>query len=115
MRISVSDCQIDDDSFCMYRTDHKIPVEPRVLDLILYLLRNRERVVSKRELIASVWGGVVVGASALARCVCLARHALNAPGSIRTAHTRGYQWMAPITTAMTARNDVGRSFGAGGT
>jgi DNA-binding winged helix-turn-helix (wHTH) protein len=35
-----------------------VPVEPKVLDLLHYLIRNREHVVSKDDLIANVWGDV---------------------------------------------------------
>ena len=37
-----------------------VPVEPQVFDLLVYLIENRERVVSKDDLIASVWSGRVV-------------------------------------------------------
>ncbi len=37
-----------------------ITVEPQVFDLLVYLVQNRDRVVSKDDLIASVWGGRIV-------------------------------------------------------
>ena len=37
-----------------------VAVEPQVFDLLLYLLRNRDRVVSKDDLLAGVWGGRIV-------------------------------------------------------
>ena len=40
-----------------------IPIEPQVFDLLVYLVKNRDHVVSKDDLIASVWGGRVVSDS----------------------------------------------------
>ena len=37
-----------------------VPIEPQVFDLVVYLVENRDRVVSKDDLIASVWGGRIV-------------------------------------------------------
>ena len=42
-----------------------IPIEPQVFDLLVYLIENRDRVVSKDDLIASVWGGRIVSDSTL--------------------------------------------------
>jgi DNA-binding winged helix-turn-helix (wHTH) protein len=54
-----------------------VPVEPKVLDFLTYMVRNRHRVVSKDELIDAVWMGRIVSDSALATCVCSARAALG--------------------------------------
>jgi DNA-binding winged helix-turn-helix (wHTH) protein len=40
-----------------------VPIEPHVFDLLVYLIQNRDRVVSKDDLIASVWGGRIVSRS----------------------------------------------------
>ena len=42
------------------RGSEPIAVEPQVLDLLIYLVQSRDRVVSKDDLIASVWGGRIV-------------------------------------------------------
>ena len=42
------------------RDREMVAVEPQVFDLLLYLIRNRDRVVSRDDLIAEVWGGRVV-------------------------------------------------------
>ncbi len=44
----------------LLRGEERIDVEPQVLDALIYLLQNRNRVVSKDDLIASVWGGRIV-------------------------------------------------------
>ena len=42
-----------------------VSIEPQVFDLLVYLIENRDRVVSKDDLIASVWGGRIVSDSTL--------------------------------------------------
>src|SRR5712672_3637813 len=54
-----------------------VPVEPQVLDLLQYLIRNRDHVVSKDELIAAVWNGRIVSESALSRRITAVRHAVE--------------------------------------
>ena len=74
-----------------------LQLQPRVFDLILYLVRNRERVVSKDELLEQLWPGVVVVEGALQRAISLARSVLrNACGNdcIRTHARKGYRFVA---------------------
>lgn len=47
---------LDTDRRELKRSGELIPLEPQVFDLLVYLVQNRERVVSKDDLIASVWG-----------------------------------------------------------
>ena len=51
---------LDADRRELRRGSDLIAVEPQVFDLLLFLVQNRERVVSKDDLIASVWGGRIV-------------------------------------------------------
>ncbi|MGA8958538.1 MAG: transcriptional regulator, partial [Pseudolabrys sp.] len=57
-----------------------IPIEPQVFDLLVYLIENRDRVVSKDDLIASVWGGRIVSDSTLDSRINRARKALGDSG-----------------------------------
>ena len=69
-------------------------LQPRVFDLLVYLARNRERVVPKDELLDSVWPGVVVTDGSLQRAVSVARSVLakaGAPDAIRTLARQGYR------------------------
>ena len=83
-----------------------VPLQPKVLELLLYLIRNRDRVVSKRELLDSVWADAVVAEGALTRAVNLARRAVGDAGReqrvIRTYPRRGYRFCA----AVEARREV---------
>ena len=58
-----------------------ISLEPQVFDLLVYLVRNRDRVVSKDDLIDSVWGGRIVSDSALTSRLNAARKAVNDNGA----------------------------------
>ena len=58
-----------------------VAVEPQVFDLLVFLLENRDRVVSKDDLIASVWGGRIVSESTLTSRINAARKAVGDSGS----------------------------------
>src|SRR3979411_3008831 len=57
-----------------------VAVEPQVFDLLVYLVENRDRVVSKDDLIASVWGGRIVSDSTLTTRLHAARKAVGDSG-----------------------------------
>jgi DNA-binding winged helix-turn-helix (wHTH) protein len=59
------DHTLDADRRELRRGAERIAVEPQVFDLLIYLVENRDRVVSKDDLIASVWGGRIVSDSTL--------------------------------------------------
>ena len=65
MQFSFADHMLDSDRRELPRGSELIPVEPQVFDVLVYLLQNRDRVVSKDDLIASVWGGRIVSDSTL--------------------------------------------------
>ena len=77
-----------------------VPMEPQVFDLLLYLVRNRERLVSKDDLIADVWNGRIVSESTLASRINAARRALGDDGKqqrfIRTAARRGIRFVGEV-------------------
>ncbi|MGH6739028.1 MAG: winged helix-turn-helix domain-containing protein, partial [Bradyrhizobium sp.] len=57
-----------------------VAVEPQVFDLLVFLLENRDRVVSKDDLIANVWRGRIVSDSTLASRINAVRRALGDTG-----------------------------------
>jgi TolB-like protein len=77
-----------------------IAVEPQVFDLLLYLVENRDRVVSKNDLIATVWGGRIVSDSTLDSRINAARRALGDSGKeqrlIRTAARKGLRFVGEV-------------------
>jgi DNA-binding winged helix-turn-helix (wHTH) protein len=88
----LEDVEIDEGCFELRRNGVVVPVEPRVLEFILYLVRHRPRLVSKHELLDQVWSEALVVDSVLTRCACLARQALGRHELIRTVYGRGYRW-----------------------
>ena len=79
-----------------------IAVEPQVFDLLVYLVQNRDRVVSKDDLIASVWGGRIVSESTLTSRINAARKAIGDSGKeqrlIRTIARKGFRFVGDVQT-----------------
>jgi len=100
--------ELDTELFELRRNGKSSPLEPQVFDLLLYLIRNRDRIVSRRELFDELWAGKVVTESTLSSRVKAARKALgDSAGSQRyigTLHRRGYRFVAAVeeTPSVTA-------------
>ncbi len=89
--------ELDRDRRALRLEGREIPLQPRVFDLLLYLVEQRDRVVSKDELLETLWPGVIVTESSLQRAVSLARAALQQGGlgeAIRNYARRGYRFLA---------------------
>ena len=78
-----------------------VALEPQVFDLLVYLVRNRGRVVSKDDLIQGVWGGRSVSDSALTTRLNAARKAVNDSGAaqcvIRTVQRKGVRFIGEVS------------------
>ena len=78
----------------------QIALEPQVFDLLVYLLQNRERVVGKDDLLASVWGGRIVSDATLDSRIAAARRAVGDSGGaqtlIRTFARKGVRFIAEV-------------------
>lgn len=103
--VRFDDFVLDADRFELRRNDTVVHVEPKVFDVLEYLIRHRHRVVSKHELLDAIWGGRFVNESALTTRLKAARRALGDDGStqrtIRTVHGRGYQFVGHVDEAAT--------------
>ena len=92
--------EIDARLYVLRCAGEPLKLEPRVLDVLVYLLRARDRIVSKDELIAQVWQGQVITDAALTHCLAKARKAVNDDGDrqlvIKTQHGRGYRFIAEV-------------------
>lgn len=100
MQYRFGNFELDARTYELRRHGAPLRVEPRVLDLLLFLIRNRDRVVSREELLDSIWKEKFIGEAALTRCVMEARKAIAVEGDedpIRTVHRRGYRFVAPVT------------------
>jgi TolB-like protein len=76
------------------------PLEPQVFALLAHLVENRDRLVSREELLEKVWDGRVVSDAAIASRIKSARRALGDDGAtqrfIRTLHRQGFRFVAPV-------------------
>src|SRR3984893_1356451 len=95
------DHTLDTDRRELRRGSKPIAVEPQVFDLLLYLLQNRDHVVSKDDLIASVWGGRIVSDSTLTSRINAARKAVGDSGEdqklIRTIPRKGFRFVGIVS------------------
>lgn len=92
------DFELDETRFELRRAGEPVAVQRRVMDLLVYLVKNRERVATREEIFAAVWPGVVVSSAALGQAVMEARRALGEHGEewIQTVRGRGFRFVAPV-------------------
>jgi len=90
----------DPETWRLSRDGEEIHLEPVVLELLIYLIQNRERLVTRHELMDTVWGDTVISESALTKAVARLRKALDddsaAPRYLETVRTRGYRFVAEV-------------------
>ena len=91
---------LDADRYELRRGDDVVAVEPQVLDVLLHLVRNRSRVVSRDDLIAGVWDGRIVSDSTLSSRISAVRCAIGDDGGqqrlVRTLPRKGYRFIAAV-------------------
>ena len=100
MRFLFGDHVLDTARRELRRGGERIELEPQVFDLLVYLLQNRERVVSKDDLLASVWGGRIVSDATLDSRIAAARRAVGDSGAaqtlIRTFARKGVRFVGEV-------------------
>jgi len=93
---------LDTDRRELRRGSEAVAIEPQVFDLLVYLVENRDRVVSKDDLIASVWAGRIVSDSTLTTRINAVRRAVGDTGDeqrlIRTFARKGLRFVADVQT-----------------
>lgn len=84
------------------RAGEMIHVEPQVYDLLVHLVKNHDRVVSKDELFDTIWNGRIVSEAALSSRINAARKAVGDDGDgqklIKTIHRRGFRFVGTVQT-----------------
>jgi len=102
LQFSFADHTLDIERRELRRGDASIALEPQVFDLLAYLVQSHDRVVSKDDLIASVWRGRIVSDATLSSRIYAARKALGDSGDqqklIRTIARKGLRFVAPVST-----------------
>src|SRR5262245_23827985 len=94
------DYALDTDRRELRRGDVLLSVEPKVFDLLVHLIGNRERVISKDDLIGAIWNGRIVSESTLASCINVARNAIGDSGEhqrlIKTLPRKGFRFVGEV-------------------
>jgi DNA-binding winged helix-turn-helix (wHTH) protein/tetratricopeptide (TPR) repeat protein len=108
-----ANCELDTEGFELRRDGVAESVEPQVFEVLAYLLAHRDRVVSREELLAQVWGHAYVSDTALTSRLRDARRAVGDSGSaqrlIRTIRGRGYRFVGDVAERDGAAGGTGAS------
>jgi TolB-like protein/DNA-binding winged helix-turn-helix (wHTH) protein/Tfp pilus assembly protein PilF len=119
-----NDYELDPSCFELRHQGHAETIEPQVYALLLYLVQNRHRLVTRTELNRAIWSGRIVADSTLNSCIKAARRSVGDNGNdqvlIRTFPRLGYRFIAEVTEchsgrspSRSARDDVDRIVAAG--
>ena len=95
-----ADVEVREREFTVLKAGKVLAIEPKAFRVLLFLLRNPQRLISKEELLNSLWGDAAVTQGSLTRCIWLLRRLLE--DDVREAHyietvtTVGYRWLCPV-------------------
>lgn len=96
----VGDYEFDTDRRALCLSGTPLRLEPKVCDLLMYLIQRRNQIVSREELYAQLWPEQDVSEAALSYCIAEARKAVGDNGRaqrmIKTVHGHGYSFIAPV-------------------
>ena len=96
-------CILDEERYELCRAGTVVAIEPRVFQVLLYLIQHQDCVVTRDELLEHCWPGTFVSESALTRCLARVRKAVGdhrgGPPLIKTVHGQGYRFVAPLLAA----------------
>lgn len=96
-----NDFQLDPSNFSLHKIGKSVAIEPQVFNLIIYLIENRTRLVTRDEIFENLWSDRDVLDATLSNHIKLARSILGDDGKsqniIRTIRGRGYQFIAEVS------------------
>lgn len=102
MIFAFSDFRLDTDRQELERNGQPVSIQPQVFDLLVFLIENRDRVVTKDEVINSVWGGRAISDGTLNARLNAARRAVRDSGEaqaiIKTMPRKGFRFVAEATS-----------------
>src|ERR1700704_6538588 len=105
-----SDVEVREREFSLLKAGKVLAVEPKAFHVLLVLLRHPQKLISKEELLNSVWGDTAVAEGSLTRCIWLLRRLLgddvNQPRYIETVATVGYRLVCKVEVAEVASEDL---------
>src|SRR5947209_2881127 len=105
-----SDVEVREHEFSLLKAGKVLAVEPKAFRVLLLLLRNPQKLISKEELLNAVWGGTAVTEGSLTRCIWLLRRQLgddiNEPRFIETVATVGYRFVCRVEVSEDGSGDL---------
>lgn len=110
MIFAINNCTIDTAAYEIRRDGKVVPVEPQVFDLLVLLLENSGRLVTKDEIIERIWNGRIVSEAAVSTRIKAVRQAIGDDGAsqacIRTVRGRGFRVVTKVTESVGPASDV---------
>jgi DNA-binding winged helix-turn-helix (wHTH) protein len=107
LRYFFEDYALDTDRRELQRGTAVVSTTPQVFDLLDYLIRNRDRVVSKDDLVHAIWNGRIVSDAALTTRLNAVRNAIGDSGEeqrlIKTLPRKGFRFVGPVREAQGAQ------------
>src|SRR5271170_4546073 len=101
-----ADVEVREREFTLIKAGKALAVEPKAFRTLLFLLHNPQRLISKEELLNSLWGDTAVTEGSLTRCIWLLRRLLgddiNEPRFIETVATVGYRLVCKVEVSESA-------------
>src|SRR5882762_6943084 len=106
-----ADVEVREREFTLIKAGKVLAVEPKAFRTLLFLLHNPQRLISKEELLNSLWGDAAVTEGSLTRCIWLLRRLLeddiHEPRYIETVATVGYRFVCPVEVSEVGGYDTG--------
>src|ERR1019366_9247410 len=100
-----ADVEVREREFSIIKAGEVVPVEPKAFRVLLFLLHNPQKLITKEELLDAVWGDTAVSENSLTRAIALVRRVLDddphQPRFIETVSTAGYRFICPVETGST--------------
>src|SRR5215469_4599105 len=97
---SFADIEVREREFSLARDGEVLAVEPKAFRVLLFLLRNPHKLITKEELLDAVWGDIAVSENSLTRSIALLRKVLDddthEPRYIATVPTVGYRFLCDV-------------------
>ena len=101
MKYAFDEFELDSNKFELRKNGVLVALEPQVFSLLELLVEHREELVSKDEIIATIWQGRIVSDASISSRIKLARQAVGDDGTaqrrIRTIHGRGFRFVADVS------------------
>ena len=92
--------EVREREFSIIKAGEVMPVEPKAFRVLLFLLHNPQKLITKEELLDAVWGDTAVSENSLTRSIALLRRLLgddtHVPRFIETVATVGYRFLCPV-------------------